>query len=459
MTSLQNLKRIHFIGIGGISMSGLAEIMLEHGYTVTGSDINDSPMLAKLRNHGATIVVPHDANTVSGTDLIVYTAAIKMSNVEMIRGKELNIPFMERAAFLGLLMKEYSYGIAISGCHGKTTTTSMVAQIFSHSPLDPTILVGGELDSIGGNVHVGHSEYFITEACEYVESFLQFYPFAAAILNIEEDHLDYFKDLAHIMSSFEKFIKLIPDHGYVFINNDDANTVTVSKVAKCKVITFGICNDSDYQAKTITYDKNGHPSFELFLHGASVGTISLSVPGYHNIQNALAAIAISHTAGLSIELIQENLLDFKGTHRRFDIKGVKNGITIVDDYAHHPTEIRAVLHAAQQFPHNKIWCIFQPHTYTRTKTLYREFCSCFDEADNIIITDIYAAREVDTLEIHAKNIVDGVNSRGDFHATYMKEFDAIVNELYAKATIGDIILTVGAGSITNLGPMILEKMN
>lgn len=458
MTSIENIKNIHFIGIGGISMSGLAEILINQDYNVSGSDIHESNLTKKLEAHGAKISVPHGAENVEGAELVVYTAAVKEDNPEIMRSKELSIPLIDRATFLGLMMKKYNYGIAISGCHGKTTTTSMVSMIFQNAKLDPTILVGGELDAIGGNVRVGNSEYFVTEACEYVESFLKFYPFAAAILNIEEDHLDYFKDLAHIMSAFEKFIGLIPDNGYLFINQDNENTVKVARVAKCNVITFGENGDADYKAINIKYTKSGYPIFEVNHKGESLGSFELSIPGVHNVYNALASIAISHNAGVAVDIIRQSLSVFKGTHRRFDIKGVKNNITVIDDYAHHPTEIKALLSAAKNFPHKRIWCIFQPHTYTRTKTLFRDFTKAFFDADEVIIADIYAAREKDTGEISSVDLVNGINNQSN-NAIYESDFEEIASIIAEDASPGDLVLTVGAGNVTELGDMILNKIN
>ncbi len=457
MTSLENIKNVHFIGIGGISMSGLAEILINEGYHVSGSDIHESNLTNKLKTHGAKIFIPHEAENVRGAELVVYTAAVKEDNPEIIKSKELSIPLIDRATFLGHIMKKYSYGVAISGCHGKTTTTSMVSIIFNNAGLDPTILVGGEIDAIGGNVRVGNSEYFVTEACEYVESFLKFYPYVAAILNIEEDHLDYFKDLAHIMSAFEKFIGLIPDNGYLFINMDDENTVKAAKNAKCNVLTFGENGDADYKAINIQYPESGYPNFEVTYRGNLLGRFHLSIPGLHNIYNALASIAISHNAGVSIDIIEQSLSAFKGTHRRFDIKGVKNNITIIDDYAHHPTEIKATLAAVKNFPHKKIWCIFQPHTYTRTKALFRDFSKAFFDADEVIITDIYAAREKDTGEISSVDLVNVINNESN-NAIYESEFEEIASIIAEDAKPGDIVLTFGAGSITELGEMILNKL-
>lgn len=457
MISLNNVKNVHFVGIGGISMSGLAHILLKSGYKVTGSDINDSNIISKLRKNGAKVSMPHDPKNVENAELVVYTAAVKQDNCEIVRAKELKIPIIDRAEFLGMIMKDYSYGVAIAGCHGKTTTTSMVSIIFKNANLDPTVLIGGEIDAIDGNVRVGKSEYFVTEACEYCESFLKFYPYVAAILNIEKDHLDYFRDLDHIVSAFEKFTKLVPEDGCLVVCSDNAQAVEVAKKAKCRVLTYGIAKKADFSACKIEYDNLGHPTFEAKYGRMNLGTFSLSIPGEHNVLNALASIAIAHNAGIDMEIVKRSLSEFKGTYRRFDIKGTRNNITIVDDYAHHPTEIKATLHAAKQFPHQKIWCVFQPHTYTRTRTLFDEFSESFYDADNVIITDIYAAREKDTGLVNPSELVDSIN-KFSANAVYRNDFRSIANLIAKEAHPGDLVFTMGAGDVFKLAPMILDEI-
>ncbi|MGE5629528.1 MAG: UDP-N-acetylmuramate--L-alanine ligase [Caulobacteraceae bacterium] len=457
MVSLNDIRNVHFVGIGGISMSGLAQILLRSGYNVTGSDINDSNLINKLRNNGAKVFIPHDAKNVEGAELIVYTAAVKQDNCEIIRAKELKIPIIDRAEFLGMIMKKYSYGIAISGCHGKTTTTSMVSIIFKNAGLDPTVLIGGEIEAINGNVRVGESEYFITEACEYFESFLKFHPFTAAILNVERDHLDYFKDIDHIVSAFEKFAKLVPEDGCLVVCSDNEHSMNISKKADCKVLTFGIKNKADFYPKSIKYDKLGHPTFEVYFKDKKLGTFSLSIPGEHNILNALASVAISYNAKIDMKIVKSSLREFKGTYRRFDIRGVRNNITVVDDYAHHPTEIKATLQAAKQFPHQRIWCVFQPHTYTRTRTLFDDFSEAFYNADQVIITDIYAAREKDTGLIHPTELVESIN-KYSANAVYKSDFKNIADFIAKEARPGDLVFTMGAGDVFKLGPMILEEI-
>lgn len=458
MASLDNIKNIHFVGIGGISMSGLAEIMLTAGYNVTGSDLNSSKIIDRLSNKGAKISIPHDSKNVEGSELVVYTAAVKKDNPELVRAVELSIPVIDRAEFLGIIMKNHNYGIAISGCHGKTTTTSMVSLIFKNASLDPTILLGGELDAINGNVLVGKSDYFITEACEYYESFLKFYPYVGAILNVEEDHLDYFRDIEHIMSAFYKFAKLIPKDGTLVVCADNGNAMKVADTAECNILTYGLENLADYNATNIAFNKLGHPSFDVYFRSNKIGEFSLNIPGRHNILNSLASIAIAKNAGIDMEIIKNSLIEFRGTYRRFDIKGIENDITIIDDYAHHPTEIKATLEAALQFPHKRVWCLFQPHTYSRTRTLFKDFAKAFYNADKTIITDIYSAsREKDNGDIHSRDLVNEVNKNSN-NAIYIKDFEEIADLIAREAEPGDIVFTMGAGDVFMLGQMILDRL-
>ncbi|MFZ5354768.1 MAG: UDP-N-acetylmuramate--L-alanine ligase [Bacillota bacterium] len=457
MNIFKGIRRIHFVGIGGISMSGLAEIMLHNGYEVSGSDISDGSLIEKLRSHGAKITIPHSIDCVDGSDLVVYTAAVKQDNPELLRARELNIPVIDRAAFLGTIMSNYKYGIAIAGCHGKTTTTSLVSLIFKNASLDPTILIGGELDAIDGNVHAGNSEYFITEACEYVESFLKFHPFAAAILNIEEDHLDYFRDLQHIIQAFVKFVQLVPKEGCLVVCADNKNAMTAARAAKCNVLTYGIKNKADFYASKIKFNSLGYPSFSVYFRKEALGRFTLKIPGVHNVLNALAAAAIAVNAGIAVDVIRDSLKEYKGTHRRFDIQGTKNNITVVDDYAHHPTEIKATLEAAKQYPHNKIWCVFQPHTYSRTKTLLNDFASAFHDADSVIVADIYASREKNSGEIHSSTLAERINTVSH-NARYYDDFSQIARVIANEARPGDLVFTMGAGDIYKLAPLILDNI-
>lgn len=451
------IRRIHFVGIGGISMSGLAEILLDLGYEISGSDIKTSNLTRKIESMGARVYPCHDRENIQNPDLVVYTAAVKENNPEIVRAKELSIPTIERATLLGQIMKKYPFSIAISGTHGKTTTTSMVTMIMMEDECDPTVHIGGELEAIGGNTRIGGDKYFIAEACEYVESFLKFNPYLAVILNIEADHLDYFKNIEHIKDAFLKFASLVPQSGYVIACLDDSNIPEVLDKLTCNKVTYGIASENAmWTAKDIEFNEHGYASFKLVLDGLVLAEINLSVPGIHNVNNALAASAACHTLGCSIESIKSGLNKFTGTHRRFELKGIARSIRVIDDYAHHPSEVKATLKAARNCSYSKIWCVFQPHTYTRTKALLEEFSDAFHDADSVILSDIYAARELDKGEIHSKTLAEKINSKGQ-EAIYINGFDNIVHYLEKKVSPGDLIITMGAGDIYKVGEMFLEN--
>ncbi|NSW92941.1 MAG: UDP-N-acetylmuramate--L-alanine ligase [Firmicutes bacterium] len=455
------VKHIHFIGIGGISMSGLAEILISFGHKVSGSDIRPSNITQKLERKGAVIYYNHSEKNVNNPDAVVYTAAIKDNNPELIKARSLNIPIIDRATLLGLLMRKYLYSVAVAGTHGKTTTTSMIAMIMLESGLDPTVHIGGELDYIGGTTRIGGNNYFVTEADEYYESFLKFYPHIGVILNIEFDHPDYYKGIEHIKNSFLKFAQLVPKDGYVVACADDANISSLLCKIPANKITYGIINERPdtyiWSAGNIRIDESsGCASFTLLKNGREVDTIKLSVPGIHNIYNSLAAIAVCQSLGCSIPGIKQALFKFTGTHRRFELKGIFNNIKVIDDYAHHPSEIRATLKAAKCTNNSKIWCIFQPHTYSRTKTLLDDFSVAFSDADTVIVSDIYAARESDNGEINSKTLVEKINKAGG-RAIYISDFDTIANYLKTNALPGDLIITMGAGDIYKVGEILLKE--
>ena len=447
---------IHFIGIGGISMSGLAEILLEEGFTVSGSDSKESPLTKKLESEGAIIHYGQCAENISdGIDCVVYTAAINKANPELMEAVARKIPMLTRAELLGQLMKNYKTPIAVSGTHGKTTTTSMISHILLEGDLDPTISVGGILKAIGGNIRVGNSGTFITEACEYTNSFLHFFPKISVILNIEEDHLDFFKDLEDIRHSFHQFAELLPEDGTLIINAEIKDYAEIYEGLSCNVVTYGTNGCFDYSAKNITYDENGHVAFDLFRRGEYADHIQLSVTGDHNVSNALSAIAVADILGLSIDITKRGLLSFTGTDRRFEYKGEVGGVTIIDDYAHHPTEIAATLKSAAHYPHKKLWCIFQPHTYTRTKALFSEFAEALAHADHVILADIYAARETDTLGISSTQLADAVKEHG-CDATYLPSFAAIEEFVTTHCQPGDLLITMGAGDVVTIGEDLLK---
>lgn len=447
---------IHFIGIGGISMSGLAEILLKEGFTVSGSDTKESPLTKKLESEGAHIIYGQKAENITpGIGCVVYTAAISRGNPELIEAVAQKIPMLTRAELLGQLMKNYDTPIAVSGTHGKTTTTSMISHILLEADLDPTISVGGILKAIGGNIRVGNSGTFITEACEYTNSFLNFFPKISVILNIEEDHLDFFKDLEDIRHSFRQFTSLLPEDGTLVINGEIKDHQEIYQGLSCRVVTYGPGADYDYSASDISYDENGHVSFDLLRHGEYADHIVLSVTGDHNVSNALSAIAVADLLDIPMDVTKKGLFSFTGTDRRFEYKGEWNGVTIVDDYAHHPTEIEATLKAAQHSPHNAVWCVFQPHTYTRTKAFFHEFAEALSHADHLVLADIYAARETDTLGISSKDLADEAAKLGtDTH--YFPDFEQIEAFLKENCRPGDLLITMGAGDVVTIGEDLLK---
>ena len=448
---------IHFIGIGGISMSGLAEILLEENFRISGSDAKSSPLTRTLEERGAVIYYGQRASNIKDdVDVVVYTAAIHPDNPEFACAKEKGLPMLTRAELLGQIMRNYDTPIAISGTHGKTTTTSMVSHILLEGDCDPTISVGGILPAIHGNIRVGNSETFITEACEYTNSFLSFFPKISVILNMDADHLDFFKDIDDIRHSFRKFAELLPADGTLIINADTPEYETITRELPCNVLTYGLEHDADYTAADITWDKYGHPSFSVLFRGKKIGSYYLRVPGIHNVSNALAAIAVGRLLDLPDDVIVKGLGSFTGTDRRFQYKGEIGGITIIDDYAHHPTEIEATLHAAKNYPHQKVWCVFQPHTYSRTYALFDDFAKVLSVCDHVIVADIYAAREKDTGLVSSKQLAEKIASYGT-DAFYLPSFMDIENYLLKNCKKNDLLITMGAGNVDSIGNELIKK--
>ena len=453
---IRQYKNIYMIGIGGASMSGISEILKNWGFNVAGSDTANSDIIDKLIESGIPVTIGHCPDNVEGADLLVYSAAIPDSDPELMKAKELGIPTVERKDFLGSITRAFRNTICVSGTHGKSTTTSMVSLCFLEAQLDPSIQIGAILDPIGGNYRVGNSEYFILEACEYSESFLKFSPKAEIILNIDNDHLDYYKSLDNIKEAFIKYIKLLPDDGILVYNSDDINCNHLSQYTKAKSITFGLKNSSaNFIAKNIVFDKNGFASFDVYHNNVFYKTMKLSVPGKHNVYNALACIALCDEFGLDKNDIKNALLKYTGAERRFQYLGKVNDAKVYDDYGHHPTEITAVAEAMKQKEYNHSWVIFQPHTYSRTKSHLDDFAKCLLNFDNIIVTDIYAARELNTFNVSSKDIVDKIDSMGR-KAYYIEDFDDIIEFLKRNVKPNDIVITQGAGTITKLGHELVK---
>ena len=448
---------VHFIGIGGISMSGLAEILLQEHFTVSGSDMKSSEMTDHLMKLGAFVTIGQKAeNITDDIDVVIYTAAIHPDNPEYQQAAIKGTPMLTRAQLLGQIMRNYRYSIAVSGTHGKTTTTSMLSHIFLEADVDPTISVGGMLDAINGNIRVGQSEYFVTEACEYTNSFHAFHPQISIILNVDADHLDFFSGIEEIIQSFKTFAEILPKDGSLVINGDMDCLSTITKELSCNIITFGLDETNDYYPTDITFDDAGYATYTLMHHGESLGQITLHVNGMHNVQNSMSAIAVAHILGIDTTTCAKGLLSFGGAKRRFEYKGNYNGITIIDDYAHHPTEIAATLAAARRTNHNEIWCVFQPHTYTRTKALLADFAKALHTCDHVILTDIYAAREKDTKEVSSLDLMEAIQEYGT-DVTYFPTFEQVEIYILKNCKKNDLLITMGAGDVVNIGEALLKN--
>lgn len=445
---LNKYDHIHFIGIGGVSMSSLAVIVSEKGKTVSGSDSTESAVTQMLKDKGIKVFTGHNGDNISGAQLIVYTAAIKDSNPELVRAKETGIPAIERAVLLGMLMSLYPHSIAVAGTHGKSTTSSMLSSIFLDSQYDPTILIGAHFDRINANFKVGASEYAVYEACEYVNSFHHFYPDTAIILNIDADHLDFFKDIDDIRNSFKKFIENVNNGGTVIINGDDKNCKHLADGCDRKVITFGLGKHNDCYAQNISFE-NGLPVFDVIYDGKRIENVRLSVLGEHNIMNALASVCCALSYGLDTSAVTGGLLNFKGADRRFQIVKKVNGADIADDYAHHPTEISATLRAAKSAGYKKITVIFQPHTYTRAKILQDDFAKALSAADEVILTDIYSAREINTIGASVMDIVNKIPG-----AKYISSRNDIADYIRSNARPSEVYILMGAGDINKTAELL-----
>ncbi len=456
-------RRIHFIGIGGISMSGFAEYLHTLGFNVSGSDSHQSKITDHLETLGIQVFIgQRPSNVTPDIDVAVFTAAISPDNEEFMEVQRLNIPVLSRAELVGQVMLHFDNSIAVSGTHGKTTTTSLLSLMFVEGNVDPTISVGGILDAIGGNIRIGKSEHFIIEACEYTDTFLQFNPKRSIILNIDADHLDYFKDIEHIRRSFHSFAKLLPKDGQLFINGDIDRVDEFISDLDCEVLTYGYLDPAyrvgsrtyDIAADNITFDENSIGSFDLYFRGKFIDRIQLNIVGIHNVSNSLPAIGLALEVGISIDAIKKALLTFHNSKRRIEYKGEIGGIKIYDDYAHHPTEVIATLTAAKNIPHNNLWCVFQPHTYTRLRQHLTEFAQALCLADKIVLADIYAAREKNPGDISSRDLERELQKLGK-EVYYFPGFDDIENFLLQNCMNGDLLITMGAGDIYKVGEKLL----
>ncbi len=454
-TMRRKIKRIHFVGIGGIGMSGIAEVLLNLGYTISGSDLSQSDLTQRLASLGARIYTGHHASNLGDTDVVVTSTAVKTDNPEVLEAHRRNIPVIPRAEMLAELLK-MKFSIAVSGSHGKTTTTSMVATVLASGGLDPTMVIGGKLASIGSNAKLGDGEVIVAEADESDGSFLKLSPSLAVITNIDLEHLDHYRDIEDIKDAFLQFANIVPFYGSTIICLDDENAKAILPNIKRKTVTYGLHPPADYRASEISF--SGHSSsFTVHYKEEALGTVTLNVPGLFNVYNSLAAIAVARELDMDFPAIKEGLKIFTGVQRRLEVKGKVNGITIVDDYGHHPTEISETLKAAKQVWKEKIIVVFQPHRYTRTKALFNEFLTAFPNADELIVTDIYAASEAPINGINAESLCEGIRGRGHNNVIYMHTFDDIVDHLLSIAKPTDVIITQGAGNVWKIGEEFLKR--
>lgn len=448
---LNNIKRIHFIGIGGSGMCPLAEILRSEDFELSGSDMNEGDTLDRIKSYGIPVHMGHKAENIDGAELVVYSAAIKETNPERAEAVKRNIPCIERSVMLGIVTRRYRRSIAVSGTHGKTTTTAMLSQILIGSGFDPSAIIGGKLPFIGGNSYVGKSDIIVCEACEYVDTFLELNPYMSIILNIDADHLDYFKNLENIKKSFNKFSKQTT--GVLVINGDDKNTLDAVEDVNIEKVTYGFNETNDYYAVNLSADKGIHEQFDLMYKGEKITTIKLIVPGKHNVYNALAAASAAHYLGATANEISDNLHKFGGVHRRFEILGTPMGITVADDFAHHPTELTVTLNAAMNMGFKKVWAVFQPHTFSRTAMLLDDFAEALKIPDEAIISEILPVRETNTYNIYSTDLGKKVpNSK------CIDTFEDITKYVCDNAQEGDLILTMGGGNVYMCANMILKEL-
>jgi len=451
-------KHIHFVGIGGIGMSGIAELLLNLGYRVSGSDLNASAITARLTELGGTVYTGHKKGWVEGSDVVVTSSAIGNDNEEVIAARESFIPVIQRAEMLAELMRLKKYGIAIAGSHGKTSTTSMVSWLLFRAGLDPTIVVGGKVDSLGGNAKLGEGEFLVAEADESDGSFLKLSPVIEVITNIDLEHLDYYSDLEQIKRSFLDFIDRVPFYGAVILCLDDKNVADILPAIEKRTLSYGLTAQADVYAEKI-YFREGRVYFTVFREGRLLGDIDIAPPGRHNVYNALAAVCVGLELEIPFSEIAGALRTYEGVQRRMQLKGIACGITVVDDYGHHPTEILATLEAIKEaWPEKRLIVVFQPHRYSRTQALYRDFLTCFHRADYLVMTDIYAASEEPIVGVSAEKLLGEIKQHGQRHTLYVGNVDDVPAAVRDMARKEDLVLTLGAGNIVNAGEQLLRYL-
>jgi UDP-N-acetylmuramate--alanine ligase len=459
------IQQIHFVGIGGIGMSGIAEVLLNLGYKVSGSDLRSSGVTQRLAGLGATVFEGHRAENIAGAEVVVTSSAIAAENPEVVEAHKLHVPVIQRAEMLAELMR-LKYGIAIAGMHGKTTTTSMVAAVLAGGGLDPTVVVGGRVDAMGSNARLGKSQYLVAEADESDRSFLKLSPILSVVTNIDREHMDCYRNMRDVKKTFLEFMDRVPFYGMVVVCNDDPMLRRLLPQAQRRTVTYGTKRGSDFLIKldndsaSAIMRVEGQPlsRFHVSYQKKDLGEFTLHVPGVHNVLNATAAIAVGVGLDVEVDAIRTGLDQFRGVDRRFQLRGRAGGVSVIDDYGHHPTEIRATLAAAKQCGFRKVHVVFQPHRYTRTRDLREEFTTAFGDADSLLVLDIYAASEKPVEGISGEALAATIREKGGRNAKYVSSFHDAVSSAAAAAQDGDMILTLGAGSVSQLGPMILEKL-
>jgi UDP-N-acetylmuramate--alanine ligase len=451
----RKIQHIHFVGIGGIGMSGIAEVLLNLGYRVSGSDLQETDLTQRLASMGARVFYGHRQSNLHDADVVVTSTAVKADNPEVMEAHYRSIPVIPRAEMLAELLK-MKFSIAVSGMHGKTTTTSMIATLLAHGGLDPTVVIGGKLASIGSNARLGNGEVIVAEADESDGSFLKLGPSIAVVTNIDREHLDYYRDIQDIKDAFLKIANLVPFYGSTILCMDDEHVRDILPGIKRRTITYGITRAADYQARNIT-STGASSRYDIYYRGEKLGDIQLNVPGLFNVYNSMAAVAVGRELDMDCPRIHEGLKTFVGVQRRLEVKGLIKDITVVDDYGHHPTEIVATLAAAKQVWKDRLIVVFQPHRYTRTRALFKEFLTAFYDADVLVIMDIYAASEAPIEGVNSRNLFEGIQNKGHKHVKYLAGPDRVVDYLLETAKPGDVIITQGAGNVWRVGEEFLKK--
>lgn len=448
---LDRVKKLHFVGIGGSGMCPMAEILLNKGYTITGSDRNESDTLDRVKSWGIPVFTDHAAENIGDAEAVVYTAACKSDNPELVAAREKGIPCLERAVMLGMVTEKFPFPLAVSGTHGKTTTTGMLTQILMEAGMDPSAIIGGKLPLIGGNSRIGKSGTIVVEACEYVDSFLQIYPAAAVILDIDADHLDYFKTLDNIVKSFHQFATQTSQ--LIIANGDDPEVrQCLEGVEGPRIVTFGLSDSNDYYPAELNEEDTACEDFTLMHRGEALGRVNMRVPGEHNMFNAVAAAAAAHSIGAEPAAICRALSSFSGVHRRFEVLGKFEGVTVADDFAHHPTELTAVLTSAMRMGYKQVWAVFQPHTYSRTYSLLEDFAKALSIPDHVVMTEILAVRETNTYNVHTSDLAAKIPG-----SCWFDSFEKIADYVMEQAAPGDLILTLGGGDIYKCANLIVKK--